>query len=101
MRTKCKALYVILNRFDVESFWGALEQLHGSFSDFGAREDLQKPTFVMLEILIKELWIITKVKSIDLNYFFLVNIKKTRVSLANFDRAWLLQTFFLKFRTEL
>ena len=30
---------------------GALEQLHGSFSDIGAHQDFQKPEF-----LLKELW---------------------------------------------
>ena len=35
-------------------FGGALDQLHGSFSDIGAHQDLQKPTFVMPEPLIKE-----------------------------------------------
>ena len=38
-----KALRVILNRSDVESFFWALEQLYGSFSDIGAHQDFQKP----------------------------------------------------------
>ena len=53
---RCKALHVILNRFNVESFLGALDQLNGSFSDIVAHQDLQKPNFVMPELLIKELW---------------------------------------------
>ena len=36
-------------------FKGALEQLHGSFSDFGAHQDLQNPEFAMPELLLKEL----------------------------------------------
>ena len=50
---RCKALRVILNRSDV-LFW-TLDQLHGSFSEIGAHQNLQKPNFVMPELLIKEL----------------------------------------------
>ena len=39
--------------YDVEIFWGALEQLHGSFSD----QEFQKLEFVMPELLLKELWL--------------------------------------------
>ena len=39
----------------VKSVFGALDQLHGSFSDICAHQDLQKPNFVMPELLIKEL----------------------------------------------
>ena len=42
--------------YDVESFFRALDQLHGSFSDIDAHQDLQKSNFVMPELLIKELW---------------------------------------------
>ena len=50
-----QALHVILNRSDVESFFLALDQLHGRFSGIGAHQDLQKPNFVMPELLIQEL----------------------------------------------
>ena len=43
--------------YDVESFVGALEQLHGGFSDISAHLELQKPEFVMPELLLKELWL--------------------------------------------
>ena len=43
---RCKALQVILNRSDVESFCWALEQLHGSSSDIGAHQDFQVPEFI-------------------------------------------------------
>ena len=46
--------------YDVESFGGALEQLHGSFSDIGARQDFQKPKVFMPELFLKELWYNTK-----------------------------------------
>ena len=36
-------------------FLGALDQLHGNFSDIGAHQDYQKPNCVMPELLIKEL----------------------------------------------
>ena len=36
-------------------FFGALEQLHGSFSDIGAHQDFQKSKFFMPELLLKEL----------------------------------------------
>ena len=36
-------------------FFLALDQHVGSFSDFGAHQDLQKPNFSMPELLIKEL----------------------------------------------
>ena len=39
----CKALHVILNRSDVERYFWALDQLHGSVSDIGAHKDFQKP----------------------------------------------------------
>ena len=35
---------------------GALEQLHGSFSDIGAYQDFQMQEFFMPELLLKELW---------------------------------------------
>ena len=50
------ALHVILNRSEVEVFWGALEQLHGSFRDIGAHQDFQMPEFIMPAQLIKGLW---------------------------------------------
>ena len=34
-------------------FFGALDQLHENFSDIGAHQDLHKPNFIMLELLIK------------------------------------------------
>ena len=40
---RCKALHVILNRSDVERYFWALDQLHGSVSDIGAHKDFQKP----------------------------------------------------------
>ena len=52
---RCKALHVILNRSDVESFCWALEQFHGSSSDIGAHQDFQVPEFIMPELLPKEL----------------------------------------------
>ena len=42
--------------YDVESFFGALEQLHGSFSGIGGHQDFQKPKFFMHKLLLKELW---------------------------------------------
>ena len=33
-----------------------MDQLHGSFSDNGAHQDLQKPNFAMPELILKELW---------------------------------------------
>ena len=47
---------------NLESVWrrnlgGALDQLHGSFSDINAHQDFQKPKFVMPELLINELWL--------------------------------------------
>ena len=36
--------------FDEESFFGALEQLHGTFIDFCAHLEFQKPEFVMPEL---------------------------------------------------
>ena len=42
--------------YDVESFFWALEQLHGSFSDIGAHQDFQMPEFFMPKLLLKELW---------------------------------------------
>ena len=44
--------------YDIESFLGegALEQLHGSFSDIGPHQDFQKSKFVMPELSLKELW---------------------------------------------
>ena len=53
---RCIALNVILNRSDVESFWGALEKLHGSLRYIGAHQDFQQPEFYMPELLLKELW---------------------------------------------
>ena len=47
-----------MNRSDVESFLGALEQLLGSYSDIGAHVEFLKPEFVMHELLQKKLWII-------------------------------------------
>ena len=41
--------------YDVEFFWGALEQLHENFSDIGAHQDFQKLKFFMPELLLKEL----------------------------------------------
>ena len=41
--------------YEVESFFLALEQLHGSLSDIGAHQDFQKPEFIMPELLQKEL----------------------------------------------
>ena len=41
--------------YDAASFVGALEQLHGSFSDIGAHLEFQKTEFVMPELLLKEL----------------------------------------------
>ena len=41
--------------YDVESFFWALKQLHGSFRDIGAHQDFQMPEFFMPELLIKEL----------------------------------------------
>ena len=41
--------------YDAESFFLALEQLHGSFSDIGAHQGFQKPEFIMPELLLKEL----------------------------------------------
>ena len=53
---QCKALYVILNRSDVDSFLGALDLLHESFSNIFAQNlHLLKPNFVMPELLLKEL----------------------------------------------
>ena len=49
--------------YDVESFWGALEQLHGSLGYIGAHdryEEFQKSKFFMPELLIKELWLLYK-----------------------------------------
>ena len=48
-----QALHVILNSSDIESFYCALEQLHGSFSD-SAQQEFRKPEFVMSELLLKE-----------------------------------------------
>ena len=48
-----KALHVILNRSDVESVFSALEQIHGSFSDIGAREEFQQSDLFMPELLLK------------------------------------------------
>ena len=51
--------------YDVESvfFWGgAFEQLHGSFSDFGAHLEFQKPELFMPELLLKELWVLLNFK---------------------------------------
>ena len=56
LTNRCKTLHVILYQSDVESLLWALGQLHGSFSDIGAHQDLQKPNFVMPELLLKELW---------------------------------------------
>ena len=56
LTNRCKALHVIYNRSDVESFFLALEQLHGSFSNIGARQDFQRPEFFMPELLLNELW---------------------------------------------
>ena len=42
--------------YDVESFFWALEQLHGSFSDIGAHQDFRKSKFFMPELLLIELW---------------------------------------------
>ena len=42
-----------LGIYEVESFFGALDQLLGSLSDIGAHQDLQKPKFVMPELMIK------------------------------------------------
>ena len=50
-----KALHVNLNRSVVESIFWALEQLHGSFSDIGARQDFQYPELFMTELLLTEL----------------------------------------------
>ena len=52
----CRALRRLVEsvRENVESFFLALDQLHGSFSR--THQDLNKPNFVMPELLIIELW---------------------------------------------
>ena len=59
----CRALHrlvesvkEIVGIYDIESFFLSLDQLHGNLSDIGAHQDLQKPNFVIPELLIKELW---------------------------------------------
>ena len=39
--------------FEKKVFWGALEQLHGGFSDIGAHQDFQKPDSFMPELSLK------------------------------------------------
>ena len=41
--------------YDVECFFEALEQLHGSFSDIGAHQKFQKLEFFMNDLSLKEL----------------------------------------------
>ena len=40
-------------------FLGALEQLHGSFSDISSHLEFERPELVMPELLLKELWLYT------------------------------------------
>ena len=44
-----------MGNYEIESFYWALEQLHGSFGDIGVHQDSQKIEFFMPELLIKEL----------------------------------------------
>ena len=64
IQMRCRALYRLVESvkekgtwvmgiYDVESFFGgALDQLHGRFSNIGENQNLQKPNFVMPELLI-------------------------------------------------
>ena len=45
-----------MGNYDVESFLGTIEQLHGSASDIGAHQVFQQPEFFMPELLPKEIW---------------------------------------------
>ena len=45
LSNRCNALNVILDRSGEESFFWVLDQVHGSFSDIGAHQDLQKAQF--------------------------------------------------------
>ena len=57
----CRALHRLVESVKekvtwvIMTFFGALEQPHGSFTDIGAHQDFQKPEFVMRGLLLQEL----------------------------------------------
>ena len=54
LTNRCKALHMIFNRSGVETFWGLWTS---SWNFIYAQKDVQKPNFVMPELLINELWL--------------------------------------------
>ena len=61
---QCKALQVILNPSGVESLFLGSEQLRESYIVIGAHQDFQTPEFVLPELLLKEPWFCTALRSL-------------------------------------